>query len=57
METIAQIAHSGLFYRVAAPNIELAYVVFSTGIVGLVYVAYQSFRIAFERSQKDGDRG
>lgn len=57
METMAQVAQSEAFYHIAAPNLELVYAVFSAGIAGLIYVAYQSFRIAFERSQKDGGRG
>ncbi|MCQ4764799.1 MULTISPECIES: hypothetical protein [Cloacibacillus] len=57
METMAQIAQSEAFYHIAAPNLEVIYAAFSAGIAGLAYVAYRSFRIAFERSQKDGDRG
>lgn len=56
METMAQIAQSEVFYHIAAPNLEVIYAAFSAGIVGLAYVAYRSFRIAFERSQDNGDR-
>lgn len=53
METIAQ---SEAFYHIAVPNLEVIYAAFSAGIAGLAYVAYRSFRIAFERSQGNGDR-
>ena len=53
METIAQ---SEAFYHIAAPNLEVIYAAFSAGIAGLAYDAYRSFRIAFERSQGNGDR-